>query len=385
MLLADILKLGSDDDVIFKNRAGFIESSFKYLNNNSFLLYGAGDAAHWFYEVGVVRYGLSPLAIVDQRANEINSYQGILCITPEVAFERFASNDIDIVVCVGQFETFLNIRTYLHHHGFSKVHYLGWFYEIHNLLEVEFIGEYAWQRMFHQNEEAIVSAYSHMEDELSRYLFAQLINAHYYRVAKRFPRCPRDEQHFPKDITLEKGCSSLVICGAYDGETLGLMMKRGIDAEKIFLFEPEPEIFSKLVVNVAKYQQEYGVNALAIPMATSNKTSLVSFLSGDGLGSKISVNGNCFVQAVSLDDFFGIEKITRITTDIEGHEGATLCGAAKLLKSQKPDLSISVYHDPKQLWEIPFLISSVQKGYKFYLRNYTSYAVETVLYATHKQ
>jgi hypothetical protein len=71
--------------------------------------------------------------------------------------------------------------------------------------------------------------------------------------------------------------------------------------------------------------------------------------------------------------------------DIEGHEGATLIGATKIVKSQKPDLSISVYHDPKHLWEIPSLITSLQYGYKFYLRNYTSYAVETVLYATHKQ
>jgi hypothetical protein len=110
---------------------------------------------------------------------------------------------------------------------------------------------------------------------------------------------------------------------------------------------------------------------------------MVSFLSSDGLGSKICEVGNCLVQSVSLDDFFGNNQITRITMDIEGHEGATLRGAAKLVKSQKPDLSISVYHDPKQLWEIPSLISTLHKEYKFYLRNYTSYAVETVLYATH--
>jgi FkbM family methyltransferase len=237
--------------------------------------------------------------------------------------------------------------------------------------------------MFHQNEEAIVSAYAQMEDELSQRLFAQLINAHYQRQARRFPRRPREEQHFPKDITLVKGCSSLVVCGAYDGEALRVLKQHGINAEKIFLFEPEPEIFTKLVVNVAKYQQEYGIDVLAIPMATSEKTSMVPFLSGDGLGAKICAEGNCHVQAVSLDDFFGSHKIARINMDIEGHEGATLRGAAKLVKSQKPDLSISVYHDPKQLWEIPSLISSLQKGYKFYLRNYTSYAVETVLYATH--
>ena len=383
MQLTDILKLGAEVDPVFLDRGNASESSFGYIEINPFVMYGAGEAAHWFYEVGVKRHGLTPLAIVDQRAKEIKTYQGIPCINLQEAVGLFGKIDVDVVVCVGHFESFLTIRANLLKHGFSKVHYLGWFYEIHNLLEVEFLDELAWRRMFQQNEAEIVSSYAKLEDELSQRLFAQLINAHYHRQAKRFPRRPREEQHFPKDITLVKGCSSLVVCGAYDGEALRVLKQNGIKADKIYLFEPEPEIFNRLAVNVAKHQQEYGIDVLAIPMATSEKTSMVSFLSSDGLGSKICEVGNCLVQSVSLDDFFGNNQITRITMDIEGHEGATLRGAAKLVKSQKPDLSISVYHDPKQLWEIPSLISTLHKDYKFYLRNYTSYAVETVLYATH--
>lgn len=383
MQLTDILELGAEVDHVFSDRANASESTFGYFERNPFIIYGAGEAAHWFYEAGVKRQGLTPLAIVDQRADEIKNYQGIQCINPQEAARQFGKINIDIVVCVGDFDSFLNIRANLYKHGFSKVHYLGWFYEIHNLLEVEFLGESAWRRIFHQNEAAIVSSYANLGDELSQRLFAQLINAHYSRQAKRFPRRPREEQHFPKDITLAKGCNSIVVCGAYDGEALIALNQHGINPEKIYLFEPEPEIFNRLVINVAKYQEEFGTDVLSVPMATSEKTSMMSFLSGDGLGSKICSVGNCHVQAVSLDDFFGSDKVTRITMDIEGHEAATLRGAAKLVKSQKPDLSISVYHDPKQLWEIPSLISSQQNGYKFYLRNYTSYAVETILYATH--
>jgi FkbM family methyltransferase len=384
MHLTDILKLGSEVDPVFTDKANVSESTFGFLERNPFVMYGAGEAAHWFYEVGVKRNRLTPLAIIDQRASEIKNYKGIPCIDLKEAFEEFGNIEIDIVVCVGQFESFLTIRANLQKHGFSKVHYLGWFYEIHNLLEVEFSGESEWRRMFKQNETAIVSAYAQLDDELSQSLFAQLINAHYHRQPRRFPRRPRDEQHFPKDIILAKGCSSLVVCGAYDGEALRLLKQNGINSEKIYLFEPEPEIFTQLVINTAEYQKEYGIDVYAIPMATSESTAMVSFLRGCGLGSKISDEGNCDVQAVSLDDFFGNQNISRITMDIEGQEAATLLGAVKLIKSKKPDLSISVYHDPKQLWEIPSLISSIQSGYKFYLRNYTSYAVETVLYATYE-
>ena len=75
MQLTDILKLGAEVDPVFLDRANASESSFGYFEINPFVMYGAGEAAHWFYEVGVKRKGLTPLAVVDQRAKEIKNYQ----------------------------------------------------------------------------------------------------------------------------------------------------------------------------------------------------------------------------------------------------------------------------------------------------------------------
>jgi hypothetical protein len=71
-----------------------------------------------------------------------------------------------------------------------------------------------------------------------------------------------------------------------------------------------------------------------------------------------------------------------ITMDIEGVELQALMGAEKTIRRSSPDLGICVYHAANQIWEIPLYINSLGLGYKFYLRNYTSFSQETVLYAT---
>lgn len=59
-----------------------------------------------------------------------------------------------------------------------------------------------------------------------------------------------------------------------------------------------------------------------------------------------------------------------------------LKGARTLIKENKPDLAISVYHSPNQIWDIPLFLRNLCPEYKFYLRNYTSFISETILYAT---
>ena len=68
--------------------------------------------------------------------------------------------------------------------------------------------------------------------------------------------------------------------------------------------------------------------------------------------------------------------------DIEGAELDALIGAEKTIRENVPDLGICVYHSPNHLWEIPLFLNNLDLGYRFYLRNYTSFMHETVLYAT---
>lgn len=66
--------------------------------------------------------------------------------------------------------------------------------------------------------------------------------------------------------------------------------------------------------------------------------------------------------------------------DIEGAEINALKGAEKTIKGYKPKLAICVYHKKEDIWEIPKLILSYVPEYKLYLRHYSPFKDETVLY-----
>ena len=67
--------------------------------------------------------------------------------------------------------------------------------------------------------------------------------------------------------------------------------------------------------------------------------------------------------------------------DIEGSEVKALEGAKNLICEYKPKLAISIYHQRKDIWEIPILLLKYNPDYKFYLRVYSFTGNDTVLYA----
>jgi len=100
------------------------------------------------------------------------------------------------------------------------------------------------------------------------------------------------------------------------------------------------------------------------------------------VNSAISDKGDSVIQCVALDHALPGFNPTFINMDIEGVELAALKGAETLIKESKPDLAISAYHAPNDIWEIPLYLEGLRLGYKFYLRNYSSFISDTVLYAT---
>ncbi len=90
------------------------------------------------------------------------------------------------------------------------------------------------------------------------------------------------------------------------------------------------------------------------------------------------------VESRSIDHFVAgnhLERVDFIKMDIEGSELAALQGAQDTLKRFKPNLAISLYHRPHDLFQIPGLIRQIEAGYRFYLDHYTIHLEETVLYA----
>lgn len=77
-----------------------------------------------------------------------------------------------------------------------------------------------------------------------------------------------------------------------------------------------------------------------------------------------------------------ISKVDFIKMDIEGAELAALRGAVGAIRKFRPQLAISIYHKPDDLFEIPSFIRTEFPFYKMYLGHYTIHSEETVLYCS---
>lgn len=168
--------------------------------------------------------------------------------------------------------------------------------------------------------------------------------------------------------------------GSYDAEMAIEFAKCCNDLyDKIYCFEAHPKFADhcKKRISDAKLQ-----NVIVLPNGTWSKNETLYFNSNGGAGSGIRQNGDIKIDAISIDEAVGKEKVTLIKMDVEGSELESLKGARKTILRNKPKLAICVYHKPEDIVEIPSYLLSLIPEYKLWLRHYASNEWETVLYAS---
>jgi FkbM family methyltransferase len=182
----------------------------------------------------------------------------------------------------------------------------------------------------------------------------------------------------PKEMGRVGDGEVFVHAGCYNGDTQKSYINWfGDTYAKMITFEPSADQFALCKEKLA------GVRGVELVQAgLSDQGGTVKFtLDNFGL-SYIDESGGVEIQVVSLDEYLSGQRVTFIALDIEGEEHAALCGAERIIRTQKPKLAISAYHKPEDLWELPFLIKEYNPDYKFYLRHYHLLDMaETVLYA----
>lgn len=148
----------------------------------------------------------------------------------------------------------------------------------------------------------------------------------------------------------------------------------------IYAFEPDAKSYEKCV-NIAG---EKGIQKLTIVnKGLWEGTARLGFgHNNSNLAlSKIEEKGEDEIETVALDDFLEGERVSFIKMDIEGAELSALKGAENTIKMYKPRLAISIYHKVNDFIDIPEYLLSIVPEYKFYVRHYSCYKFETVLYA----
>lgn len=178
----------------------------------------------------------------------------------------------------------------------------------------------------------------------------------------------------------------VVDCGAYDGATeLEIAKWTNYTYRKIYAFEPN---WGNCQSCIVFYEDNNLQNIELIPKGTWNEDTELSFSAGrdeNSAGGKLCQDGGNIVPVTTIDSVVGDDKVTFIKMDVEGAELESLKGAAETIKKNTPRLAICIYHKFEDLWTIPEYILSLNNNYRFYIRHYTSYIYETVLYASINQ
>jgi FkbM family methyltransferase len=360
--------------------AFFVRKRFK---DRPVIVYGAGESFHYFKEVVIRRYGYMPIAILDRKFAAEQMFDGIPAFPadryrppPELVERGLA------VVCLGKQAYFDDVVRALERFGFKDILSIGDIYEIHNPFELPTELNQEGYDFYIRQRERICECFDILEDYESREIFIRALQTHMLRKPVAIPMSDRAEQYTPKGIRLARGYSRYLYCGVSVGEMARVFGQIG-KVDELVCFEPDPNQFAHTARYLSECHGQMAHRVTAMPCAVYSRNGVERFVTSDtSFGSRILATGNTHVQCVTIDHALPGFRPTFISMDIEGAELEALKGAESALRSARPDLAVCVYHSPSHLWEIPLYLNGLGLGYRFYLRNYTSFVGETVLYAT---
>jgi len=297
------------------------------------IVYGAG---HWGNIFCTLCDKIDIVAYCDSnRVKQASTYKGYSVLSPEELASNYSNNCV--VISTEQEEHIKEIENSLGALGVqrSKTHYF--------------------------NFKAIKEIIPDIPD------FSKAHKSQYFDSIAITPRLQKDE------VFIDAGCGDFSTSKQFAEYTNNKY-------EKIIAFEPNPKQFPACL-EASKTDK----NVKVYPYGLWNENAKLSFYnSGDAGGARIineSSENTQVVNVVSLDNILDGERASFIKMDVEGAELNALIGAKETIQKYHPKLAICLYHKPEDIWEILSYILSLNDEYKLYIRHYSLYDTETVLYA----
>ena len=130
-----------------------------------------------------------------------------------------------------------------------------------------------------------------------------------------------------------------------------------------------------------KVRGDYNIHTEKLGLWTE-KTTL--YFSNDKNGSShIRKDGILKVEVTDLDSYCIKKNMapSYIKLDIEGTEYAALLGAKSIIEKYSPKFVICLYHKPEDIYDIPLLVHKLNPDCKLYIRHYSDYRTDILLYA----
>lgn len=352
------------------------------LGGRPVVVYGCGDGLITFSVFVLDKFGIRPEVLLDGKFATPTTVGDIPAMAPAdyrpdpALLERAVA-----VVTVGKTRFHPEIFATLRGLGFTRIVLASDIYEYH-LSHAPAGFEQLGQPWFAERADAIERGYALLADDKSRRVFEAVLETHVARKPVPIPHDPLDHQYFPHDVPLSAGVARTLNCGAYDGDTVRQLHARHGRIEALACFEPDLRNFARLRATLAERAGQLADSVIAFPCGVFDDDVQLRFSSGNRINSTLCDDGDTVIQCVALDHVVPDFRPTFINMDIEGAEPQALKGAEQLIRRHRPDLAICVYHQPAHLWDIALQLHALVPDYRFFLRNYTGFPAETVLYAS---
>lgn len=168
-----------------------------------------------------------------------------------------------------------------------------------------------------------------------------------------------------KDLDKIKN-KSIIDVGAFIGDSA--IVFEPYTNKKIYAFEPTIENYTNMLKTI---QLNESTKIEPINKALGSKDEILEIFlqdSGSSINRIIKENPNKEqIEVTTLDKFVSENNIEvgLIKVDIEGFEQEFLKGAENTIRTQKPTLLISIYHNASDFFDIKPMIESWNLGYKF--------------------
>lgn len=353
-------------------------------NKSELIIYGHGAGYTPVKNTILDRFSLQPKYIVDQKYKDnifTDSFTGVSHISlNDLVKKEVNLSSFRVIVTVGSEEIFELIRVNLLDKGFIHIYWAPNIYEF-NIHHASGGFEVDPQKIIREEGELINNAFKLLGDSESREVFLTLLDTYITHNPKRVPKRPIYEQYFPLELYDKSQYAGFINCGAYIGDSIKNLIEQVGKVERAVCIEPDPKSYEALVEFCNLNKNKIANEIILLPLALGKKYETIKFKSDLGLCSELSnTSEGLSIQSTRLSDLLPSFPATFISMDLEGAETEALDGSMDLITKFSPAMGISIYHRITDLWRILLKIHNLNLGYKFFIRNYTGFTYETILY-----
>lgn len=220
--------------------------------------------------------------------------------------------------------------------------------------------------------------FSLLEDQNSKEIFKKILS---FRFTKNLDHLTGFEnrekfQYFEEILNFDSKPKNFLDVGGFDGFTTSEFMRIYPEFGEVVVIEPEGENYE-----ICKEKFRDNPKVQVLKTGVGSKREQIRFSSA-GSASRVSEDGDLVVDIDTIDNLINASNFIPgyIKMDIEGFEIEALAGCTQAITKYRPNLAISVYHNPKHFWQVPELILQLNSDYRVFLRHYTESIYETIMY-----